>query len=639
VGVSVRSSQEILCFSDFEVDVRSGELRKHGIRIKLQVQPFHVLRILLEHPGEVVTREELQKRIWPADTFVDFDQGLNNAVKKLREALGDDAEKPRLIETLSKRGYRFIVAVHNGAANGTVEDTSARGTVPEMSARVVRKKRFAWGYLLGAALAVALAVVLGLNTEGTRDRLLGKSAGPRIQSLAVLPLQNLTADPAQEYFSDGMTDALITDLAQIGSVKVISRRSSMQYKQTKKSLPEIARELNVEGIVEGTVQHSGDRVRITVQLLHGPSDRHIWTKSYERDMRDVFALERDVTEDITRQVQAQLATPGQRPLSQPRPVDPKVLEAYLQGNYHLSRYGEGSGQEEQKKAAGCFQQAIDADPNFAPAYVGLASAHKELLRGSSEDIAIRKKSLERALELDPNDSEARAWLGFLKWQPFLDWQGAEAEFRRAIAVGPNNSEAHHLLGLLLVTLGRVKEGLRESQIAQQLDPNYPHMSLALYLAHDYDGSIAMLRMMLERDPNNGELRCYLSSNYTQKGMLKEAVQELAQCYSLFGLSRAAANIRHAYAVAGYRGARQQWAKELENLQATKHVFLPGNIATAYAILGDKDRAFYWLEQAYEHREMVSIDGGVFFLGADPMYDPLRSDPRYKDLLRRIGLPP
>jgi TolB-like protein/DNA-binding winged helix-turn-helix (wHTH) protein/tetratricopeptide (TPR) repeat protein len=641
VGVSVRSSQEILCFSDFEVDLRSGELRKHGIRIKLQVQPFHVLRILLEHPGEVVTREELQKRIWPADTFVDFDQGLNNAVKKLREALGDDAEKPRFIETLSKRGYRFIVAVHNGAANGTVEDTSARGTGPEMSARVVRKKRFAWGYLLGAALAVALAVVLGLNTEGIRDRLLGKRAGPRIQSLAVLPLQNLTADPAQEYFSDGMTDALITDLAQIGGVKVISRTSSMQYKQTKKSLPEIARELNVEGIVEGTVQHSGDRVRITVQLLHGPSDRHIWAKSYERDMRDVFALERDVTEDITRQVQAQLATPGQRPLPQPRPVDPKVLEAYLQGNYHLSRYGEGSGQEEQKKAAEYFQQAIEADPNFAPAYVGLASAHKELLRGSSEDIAIRKKSLEKALELDPNDSEARAWLGFLKWQPFLDWQGAEAEFRQAIALSPNNAEAHHLLGLLLVTLGRVKEGLRESQIAQQLDPNYPHMSmsLALYLAHDYDGSIAMLRMMLQRDPNNGELRCYLSSNYTQKGMLKEAVQELEQCYSLFGLSRAAANIRHAYAVAGYRGARQQWAKELENLQATKHVFLPGNLADAYTILGERDRAFYWLEQAYQHREMVSVDGGVYFLPAEPMYDPLRSDPRYKDLLRRIGLPP
>ena len=632
------SSQDMIRFGDFTVDLHSGELRKHRIRIKLQVQPFHVLRILLEHPGKVVAREELQKRIWPADTFVDFDQGLNNAVKKLRDALGDNAERPAYIETLSKRGYRFIAVVHNGVATGTLEDTSARRTVPDMTTPMVRKKRFVWGYVLGAALTVALAVVLGLKTGGTRDRLLGKGARPRIQSLAVLPLQNLTGDPAQEFFSEGMTDALITDLAQIGSVKVISRTSSMQYKQTKKSLPEIARELNVDGIVEGTVQHSGDRVRITVQLLYGPSDRHIWAKSYERDIRDIFALERDVTEDITRQVQAQLSTPGQRPLPQPRPVDPKVLEAYLRGNYHLGRYGEGSGQEEQKKAAGYFQQAIDADPNFAPAYVGLASAHKELLQGSSEDIAIRKKSLERAVALDPNDSEARAWLGFLKWQPFLDWQGAEAEFRRAIALNPSNADAHSLLGLLLVTLGRANEGLRECQIAQQLDPNQSRMSLALYQARDYDSSIAMIQMMLQREPKNGTLHNCLSENYTKKGMKKEAVQELAQSWVLFGESKAAANIEHAYGVAGYRGAIRQWAKEVEHVQATHQAFLPGTMATAYAILGDNERAFYWLEQAYEHREMVSIDGGVYFLPSEPAYDPLRSDPRYKDLLRRIGLP-
>jgi tetratricopeptide (TPR) repeat protein len=244
------------------------------------------------------------------------------------------------------------------------------------------------------------------------------------------------------------------------------------------------------------------------------------------------------------------------------------------------------------------------------------------------------------VELDPNDSDARAWLGFLKWQPFLDWQGAEAEFRRAIAQSPNNADAHDLLGILLTTLGRVSEGLRECRIAQQLDPNQDHMSFALYLAHDYDSSIATLRMMmLQGGPSRGERHCFLFQNYTKKEMHKEAVQELEQCYSLFGEPKAAAHMRHAYAVAGYRGAIQQWAKEMEHFQATHQAFLPGNLATAYAILGDKDRAFYWLEQAYEHREMVSVDGGVFFLGSEPMYDPLRSDPRYKDLLRRVGLPP
>ena len=570
---------------------------------------------------------------------MDFDQGLNNAVKRLRETLGDDAEKPRLIETLSKRGYRFIGAVHSGATDEAAKEATPPAAFPKTRAPKTRRKEFVWFLGLGVPAVATLALALSLNTGGMRDRLVGKSTAPRIQSLAVLPLQNLSADPAQEYFSDGMTDALITDLAQIGSVKVISRTSSMQYKQTKKSLPEIARELNVDGIVEGTVQRSGDHVRITAQLIHGPSDKHLWANSYERDMRDVFALERDVTEDIVRQVQAQLATPVQRPLPQPRPVDPKVLEAYLQGNYHLRRYGAGSGQEEQKKAAEFFQQAIDVDPNFAPAYVGLAAAHKELLVGSSEDVAIRKKSLEKAIEVDPNNSDAHSWLGWLKWQPFLDWKGAEAEFRQAIALNPNNVAAHHLLCLLLVTLGGVNEGLREGEIAQRLDPNHSHMSLALYLAHDYDRSIAMIRMMLERDPNNGALHVYLWGNYRQKAMQKEAVEELAQGYSLFGLTRAADNIQRAYAVAGYRGAIRQWAKELEHLQATHQAFLPGNLAAAYAILGDRDRAFYWLDQAYEHREMVSADGGIYFLPADPPYDSLRSDPRYKDLLRRIGLPP
>ncbi len=334
-------------------------------------------------------------------------------------------------------------------------------------------------------VVVAAAVLFAFNTTGIRDRLTMGSSQTKIQSLAVLPLQNLSGDPNQEYFSDGMTDALITDLAQIGSLKVISRSSVMNYKKTDKTLPEIARELNVDGIIEGTVQRSGDRVRITAQLIHGPSDKHIWANSYERDMRDIFILERDVKEDIVRQVQSRLSASDQRSQTQPKPVDPKVLDAYLQGNYHLGRYGAGSGPEEQEKAAEFFQQAIDVDPNFAPAYVGLAAAHMELVLGSSEDVAIRKKSLEKAVEVDPNNSDARAWLGWLKWQPLLDWQGAESEFRRAIALNPNNADAHSLLSLLLVTLGRTDEGLRECRIAQQLNPNSDEMSKTLNLARDY----------------------------------------------------------------------------------------------------------------------------------------------------------
>jgi TolB-like protein len=450
-------------------------------------------------------------------------------------------------------------------------------------------------------------------------------------------LRNLSSDASQEYLSDGLTDGLITDLAQAGSLQVISHTSTARYKDSKKSLPEIARELNVDGIIEGTVQRSGDRVRITAQLIYGPSDRHVWANTYERDLRDVFALERDVTQDITNQIQERVAKPQRKPPAQPMPLDPKVLEAYLQGSYHLGRYGEGSGEVAQEKAAEYLQRVIDADPNFAPAYVGLAWAHMDLLRGSREDATIAREAAEKAVELDPNYSDAHSTLAFLKWQPGLDWRGAEEEFEKAIALNPNNAGARYSLCSLLIVVGRSEEGLRECAIAQQLDPNNDNSSGGLFQVHHYDEAIAILRLMLQKNPNNGELHCYLFGPYFQKKMEKEAFDEMSQCWSLFGLSQAAENMRHAFAISGYRGAARQWAREVEHLQETKQAYLPGNLAEAYAILGDKERAFYWLNQAYEHREMVSVDGGVFFLGSDPMYDPLRSDPRFKDLLRRIGL--
>ena len=336
---------------------------------------------------------------------------------------------------------------------------------------------------------------------------------------------NLSGDPAQEYLSNGITDALTTDLVEIGSLKVISHTSVMQYKNTKKSLPEIARELNVDGIIEGTVerfaqhrapisvtckealsqgtvQRFGDRVRVTAQLMHGPSDRQLWSKSYEQDLRDDFSLERDVTGDIAFQVQARLTTPEHDRPAQPHQVEPRVLEAYLQGNDHLGRSwvgskGEGFGwDEELDKAAEDFQKAIDADPNFAPAYNGLASAYQERLNGSSEGAAIARGAAEKAAELDPNYSDAQATLGYIKWQPYLDWRGAEANFRRAITINPNNADAHSEFGEFLVAMGHRDEGVRECHLAQQLNPNQDSPSGCLFWTHDYDGSIAILRMML-----------------------------------------------------------------------------------------------------------------------------------------------
>jgi tetratricopeptide (TPR) repeat protein len=299
-----------------------------------------------------------------------------------------------------------------------------------------------------------------------------------------------------------MTDALITDLAQIGSVKVISRTSSMQYKQTRKSLPEIARELNVDGIIEGTVQRSGDRVRITAQLIHGPSDKHLWANSYERDARDTFALERDVTEEIARQVRTRLRTPSNAPLAQPLPVNPKALDAYLQGNYYLTRGERGFNDDEKKRAAEYFQQAIDAEPGFVPAYIGLAWAHDNRMLGSSEDSVIRREAAERALKLDPNSAEGLQILANIKWNDF-DWSGAEKEYRQAVVLNPNSSSTHDGFSDFLGAMGRLDEGLREGLLAQELDPNEDHLSNILCMRGEYDRAIELLQRIAASHPDDG----------------------------------------------------------------------------------------------------------------------------------------
>jgi TolB-like protein/Tfp pilus assembly protein PilF len=515
-----------------------------------------------------------------------------------------------------------------------------RRTLRYRASKFLRRYKIEVGATLIVMLALGGATSFAFNVWGLRDRFARAPLHTRMQSLAIIPLVNLSGDPAQGYLSNGITDALTTDLAEIGSLKVISPASVMQYKNTKKSLPEIARELNVDGIIEGTVQRFGDRVRVTARLMHGPSDRQLWSKSYERDLRDVFDLERDLTGDIAFQVQASLTMPEHDRAAQPRQVDPRVLEAYLQGNDHLSRSEEGFGwDEELDKAAEDFQKAIDADPNFAPPYNGLALAYQERLNGSSEGAAIARRAAEKAVELDPYYSDAQATLGKIKWQPYLDWRGAEANFSRAITTNPNNADAHSKFGEFLVAMGRKDEGVRECHLAQQLNPNQDSSSSCLYWAHDYDDSIATLRMMLWKNPNDQVSHAFLFGNYVMKGMHKEAMQELANAFLLGGFPKAATSIRHAVTVSGYQGALRQAAKVTEDLQGAKKLYMPGFLAAVYTALGDKDRAFYWLEQAYERREMTSKDEGIFYLGAEPLYDPLRSDPRYKELLRRIGLPP
>ena len=582
-----------LQFGPFLADFQACELRKEGRKIRLQEKPMRLLAALTARPGEVVSREELQKQLWPDDTFVDFETGLNAAVRKLREALCDSPENPQYIETIPKHGYRFLAEVHRDKSSASLtavaraagkmelSSTLGRRTIASLvdSVSEYRRAKRQW-MIIAAALGVSCLVLIlvqlnVLKAGALHDRVFGATAAPAIHSLAVLPLQNLSADPAQEYFSDGMTDALITDLAQLDGVKVISRTSSMQYKQTKKALPVIARELGVDAIIEGTVQRSGDRVRISAQLINGSNDKHLWAHSYDGDMRDLFELQREVTHDIAGQIRAQLTTKSPEEQARQRPMDPKALDAYLQGNYHMNQQGKGKGDEEKRKAAAFFQQTIDIDPSFAPAYNGLALSHELLWLGSSNDIAVAKRAAQKGVEIDPRYSVTQVTLAGLKWQPDLDVRGAEEGFRRAISLNPDDAWAHSGLCILLIVLGKAEEGLRQCKIAQRLDPFDDDSALGLYFGRDYDGSIAMFRMLLQADPKVGLWHCDLFPDYTMKGMHKEAVEELTQCFSLYGQSQAAANIRDAFTRSGYREAIRQWVKEAERLQAKHQAFLPG----------------------------------------------------------------
>jgi TolB-like protein/DNA-binding winged helix-turn-helix (wHTH) protein/Flp pilus assembly protein TadD len=625
-----------LRFGIFQADVQTGELTKQGRRVRLQEQPFRLLIVLLEKPGEVVTREELHSTLWP-QTTVDFDHGLNKAISKIREALGDSSEHPRFVETVARRGYRFLadVAVIRDGGVKTVpndpanEISSVFSPAVGMTYRKV-KSRNVTRLLLGFALTLAAASLSWVFYAKTYS-------SSAIHSLAVLPLENLSGDASQNYFADGMTDALIIRLAKISALRVISRTSTMTYKNVRKPLNEIARELNVDAVVEGSVSRSGDRVRVAAELIDARDDKQIWSESYDEDIRDTLALQSKITRAIAERIRAVVNPQEQLTLTKSRTVDPDAYEAYLKGRFFWSkRTGEGL-----RTAIEYFKRAIVIDPVYPEAYSGLADSYavagdwKYGIIPPREAFPLATAAAAKALELDNSLGEAHASLAFALDLYGWDWDAADAEFKQAIKFSPGYATAHQWYSWHLFILGRNADAMSELKTAQSLDP----LSLiinadiadALCVAHRFDEAVEQSEKTLKMDANFATGHYELGQALTQKHMYDRAIAEFRKAIELSGHSGAYdSNLGYAYALSGRKDEAVKIINDLDS-RHSQNPSVDADIALIYMGLGDREEAMVRLNEACEARFKASIL-------LRPIFDPLRSDPGFRDLLRRIGLP-
>jgi len=628
-----------LRFGVFEADLVACELTKLGKRLPLQEQPFLLLAALLEKPGALVTREELRARLWP-QTVVDFDHGLNKAISKIRDALGDSADNPRFIQTVARRGYRFLADV---TRVGTVPvDTAPLDNAPLDNASVDSHTRGNSGRAMGwsrriAAWAIAGLALLLLSVAALIwIRSPSSSSLPSIHSLAVLPLENLSGDASQDYFADGMTDELITHLAQIGDLRVISRSSVMTYKHLRKPLAEIAHELDVQAVVEGSILRSGERVRITAQLIRVPADEHIWAHSYEGDSRDTLILQNQVAQAIADQIRVSVNSQQHMALQTPKAVNAEAYDSYLKGRYYWNKRTD----EGLKEAIKYFERSIAVDPSNAEAYSGLADAYA--LAGDweygilppSEAFPLAKAAANEALALNDRLGEAHTSLAFVLDLYFWDWDAAEKQYQLAINLNPSYAIAHQWYAWHLLVLGQNAAGMFEMRRAESLDP----LSLiirsdvadALCASHLFEESVRQSRKTLALDPNFAVGHFQLAEALVQEHQYAAAIAEFQRAIELSGhLAAFDANLAYAYAVSGRKAEALKMAKDMEG-RPDLNPSANASIALIYVGLGEPDQAMKWLDKAYDARFNPSIL-------IRPAFDPLRSDARFQELSRRIGL--
>jgi TolB-like protein/DNA-binding winged helix-turn-helix (wHTH) protein/Flp pilus assembly protein TadD len=638
--VTASSRNLPLRFGVFELDLNTGELRKSGHAVRLRPQAAKVLGILASRPGQLVTREDLKAQLWGQETFVDFEHSINLCIREIRTALSDDAATPRYVETLPRQGYRFIAPIHDSDRSGKdpavdlQRAAPANGTTPI----ILAPARSYWPLaLFGAVIVLAIAIVAAVTNPGEwRARFFGGAAGP-VRAIAVLPLQNLTGDSAQDYFADGMTEALTTDLARMESLQVISRTSTMQYKTARKSLPAIARELNADAVVEGSVQRAGNRVRVTAQLVRAADDRHLWAETYERDFRDILALQDDVASAIAKQVESRLGGPQPQPLAKAQAISPEAYETYLKANYYLDQF-------DLQKSIEYYNQAIKLDSNFAPAYAHMARAYFFLAFfgtvSPKEGWGKVKEAATLAVEKDEHLPEGHGALGLAKLHYDWDFVGAEREFKRGLELNPNNADIRHDYAHYLMAMGRVVESEAESKRALALDPMGDALNSCLcwhsFAARDYDQSVRLAQKFLTSQPNDSWELTILGWDYEQKGMPEQAVTKFRKAvegtkdtpFNSFYL----AALGHGYALAGNRPEAEKVLQTLTD-RGKKSYVSPFDLAVIHAGLGEKDEAFTLLEKSIAERSTFLV-----YTKWEPRLDPLRSDPRFTQILKRIGLP-
>ena len=616
-------------------------ISRNGTTVQLEPKVMSVLVCLAERPGEPVSKENLLQAVWP-HTFVG-EGVLTRSIFELRRVFEDEAKEPRVIQTIAKRGYRLVAPVIPVNGDGLINTnipTSVTGKTPGL----VRTRLWYGGLLLGS-VALVCGLLLVMNVGGLRSRWSSASA-PAIHSLAVLPLQNLSGDPGQEYFADAMTEELITELSRISALNVTSRTSVMPYKNNKKSLPEIARELHADAIVEGSVVRFGDRVRVTAQLIYAAKDANIWAQTYDRDLRDILTLQSAVARAIADEIRVKVTLQENVRLTTTRPVNGKALEAYLVGREHIERahaleFRKGKDRQfesEIRKAVESFQMAVREDPDYVPAYLAIFDTFNSFGVIELPDLAhAAREGTKNALALDESLPQAHLDLAFLLMIWDHDYAGAGREYQRALELAPNSADVHDAYANYLEAFGRGDDANRERETAQRLDPTHNHHLNGFPMNWTLDQDRRYLdentnRQLVEANADDPFLRAALGKAFQTRGRYKEAVEQYIKAVDLYGYADQAGLLRRYYARGDYKEAIRNWMKQWETLSGHQRVPVHWP-AFMYANLGEKEAAFHWLEKAYQAHSWCML-----YLNQDAIWDPIRPDPRFAEYVRRAGLP-